>query len=288
MKLFFSIVSFCMCVLCPSFAHAGISSYAEQRIAEFMKFRVEISSCATNKESLQLLAEFKNETDRNLPLHSIDVEQEKLIFDSFYVMERHHYMYDEVDKRPFLCDAMKLQMEKNETYLSKLKGKETANKWLYVLTGDVTSCYMTFSLSATLRYGFRVKELYEKALKLDSGLSYALTNLGQWMFYAPKIFGGGKKKALKCFSHAVESSRNDGEQFFSDIYMSQYYFDRKEMGLSKEFLEKASAYNQDSRYVEQIKMLNENGWSLFYYNRHRAGIDEDIKNSNYKEPVDED
>ena len=86
----------------------------------------------------------------------------------------------------------------------------------------------------------------------------------------------------------MESSRNDGEQFFSDIYMSQYYFDRKEMGLSKEFLEKASAYNQDSRYVEQIKMLNENGWSLFYYNRHRAGIDEDIKNSNYKEPVDED
>lgn len=288
MRIFFICVSFCLFSIFPCFACEEISSYSEQRIAEFMKSRVEFSSCKSNMESMKLLDEFKRQTDQELPLHAIDIEQEKLIFDSFYVMERHHYMYDFEDKRPFLCDAMKSQMEKNEGYLSTLKGRENANKWLYVLTGDVTSCYMTFSLSATLRYGFHVKDLYEKALKLDSSLSYALTNLGQWMFYAPKIFGGGKKKALKCFSRAVESSKNDGEQFFSDMYMSQFYFDRKEMEKSKEFLEKASALNRKSSYLELIKILNENGWSLFYYNRHRAGIDADIKNSNFKEPVDED
>ncbi|MCR5762160.1 MAG: TRAP transporter TatT component family protein [Treponema sp.] len=253
-----------------------------------MRYRVEASSCKSNNESMKMLDEFKKQTERELPMHAIDIEQELLIFESLYVMERHHYLYDYEDKRPFLCDAMKAQMEKNENYLAKFKSRENANKWLYVLTGDVTSCYMTFSLSATLRYGFHVKDLYEKALKLDSGLSYALTNLGQWMFYAPKIFGGGKKKALKCFTRAVESSKNDGEQFFSDMYMSQFYFDRKKMDLSKKYFDKAYAFNQDSSYLELIKILNENGWSLFYYNRHRAGIDADIKNSNFKEPVDED
>ena len=288
MRLFFLTVFVCLSAVCPLFAGAEISSYAAQRIDEFMKFRVEISSCPTDKDSLKMLEDFERETNRNLIDKSLDFEQERLIFESFYVMERHHYLYDNESIRPQLCEAMKNQMEKNEKYLSGLKGKEKANKWLYVLTGDVTSCYMTFSLSATLRYGFHVKDLYECALKQDSGLSYALTNLGQWMFYAPKIFGGGKKKAFKCFSNAVKYSRNEGEQFFSDIYLSQFYFDRKEPSLSKEYLEKALAYNKNSKYVAQIRMLNENGWSLFYYNRHRAGIDEDIKNSNFKEPVDDD
>ena len=283
----------CFCIilffssLLPAFAGERISDYAANRIDEFMKFRVDISSCQSSEESLRLIDEFERETDSKLPAHSVDLEQERLILESLYIMERHHYLYDDVNMRPKLCDIMKLQMEKNERYISSLKGRSCANKWLYVLTGDVTSIYMTFSLSATLKYGFHVKDLYEKALKQDSRLSYALTNLGQWMFSAPKIFGGGKKKALKCFSSAVSSSRNEGEQFFSDIYMSQFYFDRKETELAKQYLDKAIAYNQDSNYVMQVKLLNDNGWSLFYYNRHRAGVDKDIKESGFKEPVDD-
>lgn len=286
MRSVFLYISLCIFSIASVFARTEISTYAEQRIDEFMQLRVDISSCDTNDEALRLIDEFEKETLKNLEIKAVDFDQECRIFESFYTMERHHYLYDNVNIRKQLCEAMKTQMEKNEAILSGLKDKEFANKWLYVLTGDVTSCYMTFSLAATLRYGFHVKDLYEKALEQDPGLSYCLTNIGQWMFYAPGIFGGGKKKAQKCFCSAVKNSRNDAEQFFSDIYMSQFYFDRKQKKLSKEYLEKASAYNTTSKYIDQLRMLNANGWSLFYFNRNRAGIEEDIKNSNYQEPVD--
>ena len=257
----------------PLIAESPISSYAEQRIDDFLDLHMKLTTCTSNAEALKKIDEFEEQTKRILQEQAVDLEQEQLILESLYLMERYHYLYDPQINRKELRLLMKAQMKKNEACIDA-RGKNDVSKWLYVFTGDVISFYMTtHSPAAVFRYGMRVKHLYEKAIKLDATLTNANTNLGNWFFYAPVLFGGGLDKAGSRYKIAFDGARIAAEQYTSSIYLSQYWFEKKQYDIAKEYLDLADSLNPNSKEIVLIRRLNQRGISLFTYNRDKTGID---------------
>lgn len=261
------------CLRIPLIAENIISSYTEQRVGDFSDLHMRLSTCQSNAEALKAIDEFEEETRIKLQEQAVDLEQEQLILESLYLMERYHYLYDPQKNRKELRLLMKEQMKKNEACIDA-RAKNRVSKWLYLFTGDVISFYMTaHSPAAVFRYGMHVKNLYEKAIKLDPKLTNANINLGNWFFYAPALFGGGLEKAGARYKIAFDGARNDGERYVASIYLSQYYFEKKQPESTKEYLDLADSFNPGGKEVILIRRLNKNGVSLFAYNRDKTGID---------------
>ncbi len=273
-RLLFIYFLLCLCAAFPVCGGEVISSYTQEKIDEFMTLHMQLTACATNAEALAKIDAFEAETDSMLPSVAVDYEQEKLILESVYLMERYHYKFDPNKNRAELRALFKSQMQKNEELLDSLPKGENANKWLYLFTGDVTSFYMTRSLPATLRYGMHVKKLYQKALELDAGFTFANLNLGNWIFYAPKIVGGGLNKSQVWFQTAFDNARTAGEQYAAALQLSQFWFEKQEPDKCREYLAVAERLIPGSKEVARTRKVNNFGISLFQYNRNQSGIDE--------------
>ncbi len=261
------------------FAGVQISDYTAAKLREFSVYRMHFSAYENVYDVLNDIDTFEAEIQKNLAREAVDYEQEKLIWESEFAMERYVYKFDLDKGQKNIRIMLREQMKRNEAWLKDHEATDGANKWLYVLTGDVTSCYMTFSVAVTLLKGLWVRELYEKAVEQDPLFQQANTNLGQWLFYAPGIFGGGKKKALARFQQAYDGARTEVEQYFAGVYLSQGLLENKESALSSQYLSKSDKMNPNSKWIATIKRINAQNISLFKYNRKRSGIDDNDPNA---------
>ncbi len=258
----------------PIFASEKISEYTLQRLRDFTALRAEFSSQKQAKDVMDKLKDFEDMTFAQLEKEALDYEQEKLILESYIMMERFVHVFNEPDTN--LKDVrlkLKEMMKKNENWISQYGKKNGTNAWMYVMTGDVTSCYMTFSIASTMVHGMRVKNLYEMAVKANPCQWNANIDLGQWLFYAPGIFGGSKKKAGEMFKSAVEGADTDSEKYYAYIYYSQFLFENNKKEQASEILAKADEIIPGSFYVQNVRSMNENNSSLFTANRNRSGVD---------------
>ena len=213
--------------LYPLFCTEQISPYTEQKISELLNPYVIMGLENKTDAALHKISALEAEIETTLPSMAIDLEQERLILQSLCLMERRHYQYDTKTKSPELQAAFKEQFKKNEQWLLAHEGKP-ANKWLLLFTGDLTSCYMVRSLSATIGYGMHVRRLYERALENNKTFALAYINLGLWRQYAPKIFGGGEEKAFEEYTKAFACATTDSERYIASIYLSQYWFTKND------------------------------------------------------------
>lgn len=258
-------------IAAPLFCSEKISDYAEQKILQILNPYVVFGLKATEESPLQRLMAWEAEVEHDLPSAAIDLEQERLIFESLFLMEKRHYQYD--PKSPEMYKKLKEQFKKNDQWISEHE-KEGINRWLYLFTGDMTSCYMMRSIPATLYYGLGVKRLYENAIKVDPSFAYGHINLGIWKYYAPGIFGGGAKKALKHYEAAAKGAKTDKAKYIANLYLSQYWFEKKDMEKCAEFLDKAEERSPGNKELALIRKVNTRGISLFEFNRSESGIDE--------------
>ena len=256
------------------FASSPISHYTEEKIKDFLTIRIELKS-AKDEIALKKIDEIQHTVFSELEKNAIDFEQEKLILESFYFMEKYEHALDPNANRDTLRREMKTLMKRIFSCIAS-RGDEKSSKWLYNVCGDVTSYYMTRSVKATFFYGLKVKDMYEKAVKLDTTLATANVSLGNWFFYAPRIFGGGKDKAEKCYTAALRGSTTDGERYIAYQALSQLYFEEKNMRLCTLNFEKARELNIGTKELDLMQRCNDAGYSLFQYRRNRAGIDEKI------------
>ena len=268
------------CVSQKTFS-SGISEYTENKIDDFLNIHMILTSYDDKNLALEKLNEIKSGYDKSLKEKALDFEQELLILDTLYLMESYHYIVDPDVNRDALRPQMKAQMIQNEKFISK--HPKDASKWMYLFTGDVMSFYMTRSVAATFRYGMRVKKLYETALSIDPALTNANLNLGSWMFYAPRIVGGGIDKTIKFYEKALSGARIDGEKYAACIQLSQYYFEKKKMQSVEKYLSEAEKLIPGGKEIALIRKINSMGISLFQYNRNKAGIDEKMKESEMDE-----
>lgn len=270
----------CFSFLMPLFSAEQLHDIVEEEIAKWFQLRMELSLCETPEDAIKKIDERHDailEMGRTVPF----TDEEILIMDNFWVLERQNYMRDINRKDPELERMMLSQKEKNDAWFNQNK-KATHNKWLYCTAADIISCSMTWmKVREILRDGKNVKKYYERALKQDSNLSYAYTNLGQWYFYAPAIIGGSKKKTRTYFNTALEVAKNPAEKYFAQVFLSQIYFEDKKYNECQKMLDLADSAAPGGSYVAKVKKMNKGGYSLFAYNRNADATERDEDTSSF-------
>lgn len=251
-------------------ANEQLTTEEQKTIDDFMQFRVHLTTEKDERIALQLINEYSSSI---LPVIVNFDDEAQLILNNFIILEKYNYMYNMDINNPNLSSLILPQKQKNDNWFSSHDAK-TINKWLYCTSADVNSCCMQFvSRTEAMKIGLTVKTNYQKALEFDTNMSYALFGMGQWLIQAPGFVGGSTKKAIETFNHALASSRNKAETFYSYILLSQAYFDTKEIKKASALLEKALQIQPNSDYIAFIQLLNNNEYSLYYYVTHRKKID---------------
>lgn len=275
-KLLFVLISFCFSHV---FASQVISDFTEQKLLDFTTLKIQLKS-VDDKEALAQIEDLRKSTLEELPSKAIDFEQERTLLESTYFMESYEHLITP-ENRAELRKIMKNHMNENIACMNARK-ENKISPWLYVVTGDVTAYYMTRSIPATLMYGLKIKSWYEKGAEGKNGVSGASMSLGNWLFYAPPPFGG-KKKALENYEKAVKQAKTPGELYLAYEFLSQLYFEMKNSKKTAEYLQKAYDLNLGTKELDKVKKCNEAGYSLYQYNRNRAGIDEKIPEDEMEE-----
>ena len=249
-------------------AERAIAPVTQQKIDEFMHLRMTLSVLDDRDKAVARIREFEKDT---VPLlRAAQGEQDALILENLIVSEVFNYYFDNPpisrdEFRKMLAD----QKAKDDAYFDAHKG-ETFSEWFWATSGDVYSCWTTFSIKDILLYGTTIKKYYLSAYEVNPQCSLALMALGQWYFQAPGVGGGSNKKARAYFEQARASSRNSAETYFADIFFSQFLFEQKEFAAAKTLLDEADSLNPNSAYIALIRAQNENGVSLYQYNRKRS------------------
>lgn len=275
-KILFLLVLICFSQV---FADAVLSDFTEQKLFEFTTLKIQLKS-VDDKEALAQIEDLRKSVLAELPSQAKDFEQERTILESVYFMESYEHLIT-AENRAFLRKIMKTHMNENIACMNS-RSEDKRSPWLYVVTGDVTAYYMTRSITATILYGLKIKSWYEKGAEGKNGISGASMSLANWLFYAPHPFGG-KKKALASYENAIRQAKTPGEFYLAYEFLSQLYFEMKDSKKSAEYLEKAYGLNLGTKELDKVKRCNEAGYSLYQYNRNRAGIDEKIPENEMEE-----
>ncbi len=256
-----------------TFAAKSMSSYTMQKYQDFTECRVQASKSSDYKAILKKYSDFEEEVQAQLPSRAIDLEQEKLFWESCVHLAKFEYVFNvssDIKQERLL---MKDQMNRNEKYISAHKKKDGVAPLFYMITADTTSCYMSFSVASSMFHGMRVKKLYQTAVEEGTNMWAANLGLAQWMYYAPGIFGGGVKKAEKYFLDAIKASQTDYEKFYTYSYYAQFLFESGKKEECSGYMKMAEAICPGSNYIARLKKLNAAGIGLFKYNRDHSGVD---------------
>lgn len=252
------------------FASPIISDKALEEFDEFMNLRMKLSIYETPEEAIEKIHEYDNEHKDIIATFS---EQEQLIYEDFVLLELYNYLREDKKNDDYLKEALLKQAQKNDAYFDNHDASEI-DEWLYVISADTYSCYMSFNpISGALKYGMKLKKYYEECLKINPENSYCLTHLAQWYYWAPGISGGSYSKAGKNFEKAVECARNASERYYAYIFLSQFLYERKQKDKCEEILAKALEEEPESKYAKLLQDVNKQGYSLFTYSEKQARED---------------
>ncbi|EPF27022.1 hypothetical protein HMPREF1221_00603 [Treponema socranskii subsp. paredis ATCC 35535] len=266
----------CISVLTLSLASLfseAISAEAQKEIDGFMTLRMNLASCASPETALSEIEAYAAEHFSENALASF-TDEEKLIFENFKILEQYNYMRQIPSMEGSLKSLIRTQYDKNDAYFSAHKNG-AINKWLWSTAADMLSCNLSYAtVGVIMRDGIAVKKYYEKALNEDPAMSYALTNIAQWYYFAPSIGGGSKTKAGEYFERAVRDARTDAETYFAKIFLSQFLFDDKtQKAESAKLLDEADSLQKGGSYIAWIKKVNKAGYSLLEYNAKKMTPD---------------
>lgn len=244
----------------------ALSFRAQQTVDDFMALRMRLTCDSGTQAILDKIDGFEKAMDT-----SDFTDEERLVMENFIVMERYNYIRNDDDQRKPLRAALKNLRQRNADYLDAAEkdGRE-ADKWLLCTAADVTSCFISFSLGDVIKYGLGIKKLYQQAVSRDDNFSYGLTNIAQWYYWAPKMNGGSRSKAARCFERAVDAARNDAERFFALSFLSQWLFESGDKEGSSAALDAGEAICPGSKRLRQMRQANENGMSIFEWDKKRS------------------
>lgn len=246
----------------------GSTVEGREILEEFLDFRMKLSKYDDKNECLRLIDDFKNKM--NFERYT---QEESLILENLVILEVYNYKYGKDENEKELKTVLAEQKNKVEKFLAENKGKKF-DKWIYCSYADIISCSMSFSFSDVLKYGVSVKDFYNEALKVDPDFCYAALNLSQWYFWAPSVTGGGKKKAEEFYEKAFSLAKKPWEKYYAGIYYSQCLFENKKQEKCKSILSVAYEQFPESTFIKEIKLMNENGYSLFEGNKRKSKIEE--------------
>ncbi|MBQ0039584.1 MAG: hypothetical protein KBS64_04085 [Treponema sp.] len=266
-----------------AFAGTKFNEVDQAVIDRFWTYRMEATCIENDEETVQAL-------DRYKEVHADEIsqisEEAAILLDALILMERYNYIYvfpgeDKASRPPF--EKMRKRIKK---YLENKKDSEVT-PYILLCNADITSYYMSYSITDIIFNGMSVKKYQEKAVEQGKNFSPAMLNLSTWYYYSPKIFGGSKEQTRKWLIKALENARIDAETFFAKLAYSQFLFEMKEYEESARQLDDAEKLCPGSRRVKLLREQNALGLSLNDYNKKRSKIlksaDDYKKKNNIKE-----
>ncbi len=254
-------------------AQEKLSQNAISLIDSFFELRMNLSKFSES-ETQEIIFTINNFSKENEEKIELCTEQEKIILENFIVMEKYNYLYEKPGQAKIQHQELFNSLQKIQDFADKHDESEL-DAYFFCTWADITSCYMGYSIKDVIKYGTSVKPLYEKALKENSKLSYALTNIGQWYYFAPGIAGGSKRKTLEYFKKAKNCAKSEPQIYFADIFLSQILFEQKDFSTCNELLKEATTFCPQSKYLLKIKEANSQGLSLFEFNRKKSSLNEE-------------
>ncbi len=254
-------------------AREKISSDTEFMIRDYYRLNMELNTLSSQEEKLALIDDYKIKCEQALK-NAVDYEQEAAILSNLRAVEIYTVLFDDESRRDEIDNLEKEEMKKGLEIIDSLEEGKRAYPMLYTATAETLSRYMFSSVTAVLKYGFRTKKLWEKTLEIDGGNVLAAVDLGQWYYFAPFFFGGSSRKAKKLFESAWKNARTPGEKYYAGIYLSQFYFEKKNYDDCRKILNEVEELCPTSLEIANIKYQNSQKRSLFKYNRDRSKLDE--------------
>ncbi|WP_298533632.1 hypothetical protein [uncultured Treponema sp.] len=256
------------------FSEQVISDFTRQKVEEFITSRIGLKD-QDDEIAYRTILQMKDEALKELPAHALDQEQEECILESLYYLEYYEHSLASSGNQKELRSEMKKLMKRDMACIENRKEGQIS-EWLYQFTGDVTSYYMTRSVAATFFYGLSVKGYYEKAIEVNPKRVSAHVCLGNWRFYAPFLFGGGKGRAKRHFDDALDCAELPGEKYMAYIASSQIRFEKGDKEEAEKYLQMAFDLNLGRKELDTIAKCNKKGYSYYQYLRNRSGIDEEM------------
>lgn len=251
----------------------SFSPAAVKLLTDFEKTRLELTTFQDKADSIKRIDSFIAERTSDIANLS---QEEKCVFDSLVYMEKFTYtvFYAGEGKE----HAPAFRNFKNQ--LKKYAKNPGADKWTHYTYGCIVSYWMAYSIPDILLNGMSVKGMYEDSLKKDPNFSASYLMLGQWCFYSPTIFGGGKDKAKTYYRKALDTAVSDTDRYFANMYYSQILFELKEYAESSKYMAAAKSYCPKSQYLARVAEYNARGKSMFEMNEEKSTIMK--KGSEYK------
>ncbi|MBR4011267.1 MAG: tetratricopeptide repeat protein, partial [Spirochaetaceae bacterium] len=107
-------------------------------------------------------------------------------------------------------------------------------------------------------------------VEISDGYVYAFSHWGT------AIGGGSKKKAEELFKVALANTEGTGDEFYVNLIYSQFLYDQKDKAGAATYFQKAYDIQPDSKKLALVKLLNDNGYTLFYYTLNRAKVEKKL------------
>ena len=269
---------FALLLLCifqvPTFAGNSLSSEDFAAIRNLLDYRPVLTS-KSPEEALILIKEYRERllTPENKAKFT---EQGNLILDSLLTSEEYNYYYEMDEKHPKLKEIIFPHNEMLENWI-KSHTQEEISALLYVIAGDLLSCSMgLYPVPKAMEIGLVIKDYYDIALEKEPNIFFGNLNMAQWYFHAPAIGGGSKKKADELFKVALANTEGTGDEFYTNLIYSQFLYDQKDEAKAATYFQKAYEIQPDSKKLALVKLLNDNGYTLFYYTLNRAKVEKKL------------
>lgn len=251
------------------------SEAEEQYIAEILEKRMTLRTYDNSDQCIQAAKSFIKENDEN-PLYKNGSQEFQLTVENLLKTALYNCLYEKDMKDPALKTLMTAQYEKILDYDEK-NPAENRNRWYNVSSSDIINSTMQFlPQNQAIRLGLAEKDLYDSMMKIYPDFSYLFINSGLWYMFAPAIGGGSDVKAMDFFQKAIDTAKYSYEKYYASIYYSQLLFEKNKKSESKELLSKAEEVLPGKRYIKLINLLNDNGYSVFYYTNNREKVDKKL------------
>lgn len=257
------------------FAKENLSEKEQNFINQVLDFRFNLRSFETVEECIKNADDYIKSLAKNDDYINAD-EEFKLTIDNLVSVAKFNVIYEKDMNSPVLKELMMAQYEKVIAYNEKTN-IDYRNKWYIVTAYDVINSTMQFlPQSNAIKYGLEEKDVYDAMMKKYPDFSYLFINTGLWYMFAPAIGGGSDVKAMDFFQNAINKATTNYEKYYANLYYSQLLFDKKKYDDAKKYLDAADKLLPGKRYIKFIKLLNENGYSVYYYTNNKEKVDKKL------------
>lgn len=258
------------------FAKENLSEKEQNFINKVLDFRFNLRSFETVEECIKNADDYIKSLAKNDDYINAD-EEFKLTIDNLVSVAKFNVIYEKDMNSPVLKELMMAQYEKVIAYNEKTN-VDYRNKWYIVTAYDVINSTMQFlPQSNAIKYGLEEKDVYDAMMKKYPDFSYLFINTGLWYMFAPAIGGGSDVKAMDFFQNAINKATTNYEKYYANLYYSQLLFDKKKYDDAKKYLDAADKLLPGKRYIKFIKLLNENGYSVYYYTNNKEKVDKKLR-----------